>query len=245
MRAVPAGCAVCLLAVAVHAGAVSGLDLIEESLKKHAQPSHVYEEQALVLTDRQGNRTVRTLRSYSMRDETGSKNLRLIETPLDAKGTALYILRDNRGREPGSQMATSPVFGSNFLVADLEQEQSGDFRYEREGNQVLDRVWHYVLRAIPANEATVRRTGYQERRLYLRKDNLFVSRIDYQDKDGRLVRRQTFRDANPDDSGAWRPRMILMEDLRDGGRSLLKIERRVHSSDYVPAAIFAGLRTNP
>jgi hypothetical protein len=81
--------------------------------------------------------------------------------------------------------------------------------------------------------------------IYLRKDNLFVSRIDYHDREGRPARRQSFRDPIPDESGIWRAGMVLMEDLRDGRRTLLKIERRVHSADYVPAAVFARLPALP
>jgi hypothetical protein len=36
--------------------------------------------------------------------------------------------------------------------------------------------------------------------------------------------------------------MMLMEDLRDGRRTLLKVERRVHSADYVPPGVFEGLQ---
>jgi hypothetical protein len=39
--------------------------------------------------------------------------------------------------------------------------------------------------------------------------------------------------------------MILMENLRDDRRTLLKIERRMYSPDYVPAAVFAGLPASP
>ena len=233
-----------LATLAGNAMAQSGEKLIEESLKKYALPSHTYEEQALVITDHQGKMTIRTIRSYSVCDESGSKNLRVIETPADARGTAIYLAHARGGARLG--LATSsPAFGSNFTLADLEVEQSGDFRYEYEGKQFVDRVPHYVVRAMPADDSVTRRTGYYERRLYLRKDNLFISRIDYQNRDGRQTRRQTFRDPAPDDSGTWRARMILMENLRDGERSLLKIERRVHSSDYVPAKVFAGLRTIP
>jgi hypothetical protein len=232
-----------LASIASSAGAQNSRDLIEASLRKHALPSHVYEEQALLMTDRHGKLTVRTVRSYMLRDDHGSRNLKVIETPADAKGAAIYIVRDFQGREHRGLAATSPAFGSNFTIADLEAEQTSDFRYELEGDQVLDRVRHHVLRAVPVDESVVRRTGYHQRRLYLRKDNLFISRIEYQDRHGRQIRRQTFRDPSPDDSGAWRPRMVLMEDLRDGERTLLKVEHRVHSSDYVPAGIFAGLRT--
>jgi len=52
------------------------------------------------------------------------------------------------------------------------------------------------------------------------------------------------RDPRPEESGAWRANMILMEDLVDGRRSLLKTERRAHSPDYVPADVFAGWQAN-
>jgi hypothetical protein len=235
-----------LAGLAAGAGAQQGArELIEQSLRRHAPPAHVYEEQALVLADRQGQNSVRTVRYYALRDASGSKTLRVIETPADAKGTAIYVARDARDDARHGAAASSPVFGSGFSVADLEGEQPQDFRYERDGDHDLERVPHYVLRAIPAAALVSVATGYHERRIYLRKDNLYISRIDYLGADGRPARRQTFRDPRPDESGAWRPGMILMEDLRDGGRALLKVERRVHSPDYVPPAVFAGLSARP
>ncbi len=234
-----------LLGHTAGATAESGRELIEESLRRHAPPDYVYEEQALLLTDRQGQHTVRTARYYARRDESGTRNLLILVTPSESKGTAIYSDHDTHGGTRRGAVVSSPVFGSNFTVADLEREQARDFRYERDDDHDLDRVPHYVLRAFPVDESVARATGYRERRIYLRKDNLFVSRIDYQDRDGRKARRQTFRDPRPDEFGIWRADMILMEDLRDGRRSLLKIERRVHSPDYVPAAVFAGLSAPP
>ncbi len=231
-----------LAGLAAGSRAESGRDLIEESLRRHAPPAHVYEEQALILTDRQGQRSVRTARYYAVRDENGNRNLWMIDTPADAKGTVIFIERNILGELRTGTVPSATIFGSNFSVADLEGEQIRNFSYEREGIQDIDRVAHYVLRAAPADETVVRRTGYHERLIYLRKDNLFVSRIDYRDRDGREVRRQAFRDPRPDESGAWQAGMVLMEDLRSGGRSLLKVERRVHSADYVPAATFAELQ---
>lgn len=230
-----------LACVAAHAGAQSARELIEESLRRHAEPAYVYEEQILVLSDGLDQRTVRTARHYARSDENGRKNLLVIDTPADSQGMALFVARDARGGARRGAAATSAVFGSDFSVADFEGEQIQDFSYAREDGQDLDRVPHHVLRALPRDEAVARATGYGERRIYLRKDNLFVSRIDYLDRSGRLAKRQTFRDPRPDESGAWRAGMVLMEDLRDNRRSLLKIERRVHSADYVPAALFAGL----
>lgn len=230
---------------AAGAAAPSGSDLMADALRRYAPPPVSYEEQALVMTDRQGNRTVRTLRTYCQRDAQGSRSLRVVETPLEARGSSLYVELDSQGHPRPGAALTAAVFGSNLTVMDLESEPSGDFRYEREADQVLERVQHYVLRAQPADETAAQRSGYRERRLYLRQDNLYLSRIDYLDGAGQLQRRAVFRAPAPDDTGAWRPRMVLMEDLRLGERTLLKIERRIHSADYVPASVFPGVRKTP
>ena len=47
------------------------------------------------------------------------------------------------------------------------------------------------------------------------------------------------RDPRTGGDGVLRPGMVLMEDLRLRHSTLLKIERRVHSPDYVPADFFA------
>ena len=233
---------ICLLACMPGPGhAQSGRELIEESLQRYAPPAYVYEEHALIMTDRQGQHGVRTARYYARRDESSSRKLHIIDSPAELKGAAIQIQRDAQGTRRGPTGATS-VFGTNFLVADVEEERSGDYRYEREGDLDMERVPHFVVRALPADASVVQATGYHERRIYVRKDNLFISRIDYHDREGRQVRRLSYRNPRPDEFGTWRSSMMLMEDLRDGRRTLLKVERRVHSPDYVPASIFEGLQ---
>ena len=227
------------------AQAEDGRALIEESLRRHAPPAHVYEEHAFVITDRQGQFAVRTVRYYGRHDKDGSRQLRIIETPAESKGTMLYARRGEKDGQLHGARPSAQVFGTLFSVADLEGEQSRDFRYELEDVRDLDRVAHHVVKAVPADESVARITGHGSRLIYLRKDNLFISRIDHLDREGHLARRQTFRDPQPDAAGAWHAGMILMEDLLDGRRSLLKVDRRVHSSDYVPAALFAGLPGEP
>jgi hypothetical protein len=213
----------------------------------------VYEELPLLSSDTAGRYTVRTARHYVRAREGGLQRLLVIDTPLEARGSALLVRRDAGGavnrdvvlpalaaraaaaaEEPA---ATGPLFGTDFLLDDLEAENPAEFRYEAKGETDIDRVTHFVVRAAP-------RAGGPERRLYLRKDNLFLSRIEYSDALGRPARRQSFRDPRPHDSGAWRAAMILMENLRDGHRTLIKVERRVHSADYVPPEVFEkALRT--
>lgn len=236
--------ALTLLALAgmATAAGTEGREPMDESQRRYAPPPYVYEEQAWIVTDRQGQPSVHTVRYYALNDAAGSRRVWVIETPAEARGTTLRVARDARGGARQGAAAASALFGSNFLLADLEDEQAGQFRYERDGDTILDRVPHHAVRAIALDPALALASGYHERRIYLRKDNLFVSRIDYRDRQGRQVRRQTFRDPSPDEAGVWRANMVLMEDLRRGERTLLKIERRVHSADYVPVAMFAGSR---
>ncbi len=242
MSLVRASLLVLLAGLASTACAQSGRELIEASLQRHAQPPYVYEEETLVLSDRLGKHTVRTVKHYAKRDAAGSSSVRVLETPAELRGIEVVVARDangasRRGAEPSSQ-----VFGSDFSVADLEEEQPRNFTYERLGDIDLERIPHRVVRAVPKDEGVARLLGFGERRIYMRKENLFISRIDYQDRQGRLERRETFRDPRTDANGAWHAAMILMENLRDNRRSVLKVERRVHSPDYVPDSVFAGLQ---
>ncbi len=230
-----------LASIAAAAWAQSAPELIEESLRRHAAPAYVYQEQTLILSDNQGQHTVRTTRYYARMDESGRKRLLVIHTPEELRGTTIFVARDAKGGGRLGPEPSSPVFGSEFSVADFEGEQPADFLYELEDAQDMDRVPHHVLRARPRDAAVSHATGYGVRRIYLRKDNLFVSRVDFLDRRGRITKRQTFRDPRPDESGAWRPGMILAEDLREDRRTLLKVERRVHSADYVPNAVFGAV----
>ena len=238
----------CALLIPCLCAAADARGLVEASLRRHGGAPHLYEELTLLSSDAAGRYTVRTARHYVRMRGGALQRLLVIDTPHDARGSALLVRRDAGGalqrdvvlpalvsRREGKAEAVAPdgpLFGTDFMLADIEEEMPDDFRYEAEGETDIDRVPHFVVRALPREGAG------PQRRLYLRKDNLFVSRIDYGDGHGRPARRQSFRDPRAHESGAWRAAMVLMENLRDGHRTLLKVERRVHSADYVPDDVF-------
>ena len=216
-------------------------DLVAASLERQAPTPFVYEEQTLVLSDSAGRFSVRTMKHYQRRDEAGEKTLTVVVTPAESIGMSVFVARDaGVGIRRGSK-ASSSVLGSDFLVGDLEAEQIDAHHYETLPMQEIDHVKHHVVRASPMDNARAGRSSATDRVIFLREDNLFVSRIDYRDEHGKILRRQSFRDPRPDASGAWRASMILMENFKNDQRSVLKVDRRVHSPDYVPAAIFVGM----
>jgi hypothetical protein len=217
-------CAWCVASLAL---AQDGRALVEESLRRHAPPPHVYQELALVINDAQGRYNVRTFRHYAQREGSKAAHWLVVDTPPDLKG--LTIRLDTA--QVGDELLGSPILGSNFRISDFAPEALDVHDYRRRDSEMLGQQLHYVVDALP------QRPGQPGRRLYLRQDNFFVSRIDHRDADGQLARRQSFHNPRADETGIWRPGMILMEDLRNGQRSLLKVERRVHSPDYLPAAM--------
>ena len=239
------------------AAAEEGRALMDEALARHAQPPHVYEEVTLVLRNAAGERRVRTARHYVRTEPDGSvRRMLVFDSPADVRGTAL-LLRYEAGKPAQRSLflpalgravgygdgaeAFARILGTDFSIADLEPEHTQDFRYKREADRDIERVPHHVVRAKPKDGAIARTTGYADRRFFLRKDSLFITRIDYFDRQGKLARQQTFRDPRPDGAGAWHPAMILMEDLRERHSTLLKVDRRVHSADYVPPELFAAV----
>ena len=229
------------LLLSTNALADEARDIMQASLQRHAPLPYVYEEQTLVLSNDLGHYSVRTIKHYARRDHSGNRSLMVVVTPNEANGMSVFVGRDfdngaRRGAKPGSS-----ILGSDFLVSDLEEERADEFRYEILPAQKIEQIKHLVLRALPMDNARITTTSATERIIFLREDNLFVSRIDYHDAKGQLSRRQSFRDPRADETGAWRANMILMENLKDEQRSLLKIDRRVHSPDYVPLTVFAGL----
>lgn len=243
--------------------AESGRELIEESLRRHGPPPFVYEEITFVLRDAAGRQRVRTARHYRRTEADGStQRLIAMHSPADVRGSAL-LLKSKHG-EPVERLLYLPalgrtlsydpsagnverVFGTDLSLTDIEGERPALYLYEKEADRDLDRIPHHSIRARPAPAAGAagakgvaqHATGYGDRRLFLRKDSLFLTRIDYFNREGRVIRQQSFRDPRPDGDGALRAAMILLVDLRQRHSTLVKVDRRVHSPDYVPAELSA------
>ena len=81
--------------------AQTGLELMEDAIRKQAPPAHVFEEQVLVLSDTAGQHTVRTARFYLRSDAAGTRRLMVIDTPQVLRGVRVYVSRDASGVRRG------------------------------------------------------------------------------------------------------------------------------------------------
>ena len=234
----------------------SGEALIRLMHDRHQQYPYVYEEQSMVLIDRQGNRETRNLRRYSRVDEVFdadkgavkvARYMLVFDSPNDVKGVVL--LAEKRGEQThqsmylpafGKVMITNEgnsrlekFLGSDFSIENLIGEDVDDYDYRRQRDVIVDGMAYFIIDVYSKID-----TGRLLRRHFIRQDNIYGSRTDHYDDLGRLQKRQSNHDLTQVIGSVWRANMILMDDKQTGHQSLLKINRRVFSADYVPLEYF-------
>jgi len=207
-----------------------------------------------VLEDRDGARETRVLRRFSRVEEDGTaRMLLLFDAPREVEGVALLATRDRdrhldvsvylpalRSELIGSDSsgATTNFLGTDFTIENLVGEILDEYRYVRRRTRDEAGVPHHQVDVFARDDDPV--TARPLRRHHIRADNLYIARSDHFDALGRLVKRQTAHDLRAVDGTMWRGNMILMENLQAHHSTLLRIERRVFSRDYVPAEMFTA-----
>lgn len=236
---------------------LSASEIVRQSQQRHELYPYVYEEQTLVLIDNHQQRDVRRLRRYSRLEDDGSfRSMIEFVYPESIAGTALLFTRNSADEQPtrlflpalGARLSNyqgavtdGQMLGSEFCVIDLVPEDMERYEYQRESDLVDQGHVYFVVRA-KAKEGEVAQTGFAERRLFIRQDNFFITRIEYFDAKGRLLKRQTRHDIHAIGGEMWRADMIGVENMLNGHRSILKIDQRIYSRDYVPLSIFSEQR---
>jgi len=232
----------------------TGAEIMEEVYRRHQQFPYIYEEQSMVMEDRNGDRDTRKARRYSRIEEDGTvKFLLLFDYPQEVKGVALLADRALDGKITkyiylpafGEQLIESTGEGSedNFLGTDFSVENLtgvnlSDYHYVRRDDREVDKAKFFILDVYKASNQLSE--DHILRRHFIRQDNLYITLTHHFDKHGRLLRIQSHHDIKAVDSDMWRANMILMENKKDQHQSLIKISRRVFSHDYVPAEIFTA-----
>jgi hypothetical protein len=236
----------------------TGREVMEAVYERHQQYPFVYEEQSMILVDRRGNRETRKLRRYSRVDETGRVNLLLLfDSPADVKGVAMLGIREPSGDSNRSvylpafgrtmiasgvaenRMTDESFLGTDFSIENLTGEVLDDYSYIRRQDLVIDEIDYYVIDVYGNTDNSS--PGDSEpplRRHYVMQDTLFITRTDHLDDMGRIRKQQTHHDLHPVHGDMWRADMMLMNNQVEDHRTIIKIDRRVFSPDYIPEKVF-------
>ena len=232
----------------------TGAEIMEEVYKRHQQFPYIYEEQSMVMEDRNGDRNTRKARRYSRVEEDGTvKFLLLFDYPQEVKGVALLANRDPGGKtskyiylpaygeqliECAGESSGDYFLGTDFSVENLTGEILSDHQYERRNDREVEKVKYFVLDVYKANNLLAKTLIL--RRHFIQQNNLYITLTHHFDKHGRIVRIQSHHDLKAVANNMWRANMILMENKKSKHQSLIKTLRRVFSHDYVPAEVFTA-----
>jgi hypothetical protein len=236
----------------------SGSRIMAEVMQRHHLSPYVFEEQTMILMDAADHLDVRQLRRFSRIEIDGSvKFLLVFDNPAEIRGVSLLALRSPGGqihngiylpafgrelKSSGDASRGSHFLGTDFALEDLAFETTTGYDYIRAPDRITDRAAYFVVEAYPQNGDGGTGDGdksiYSLRRHQIRQDTFFIVRTDYYDRRGRFFKSQTFHDLKRVDGDMWRADMILMENHRERHKTLVKIDRRIFSRDYVPPAIF-------
>lgn len=233
----------------------SVLSIMQEVNRRHDQFPYVYEEQSIILVDKNGRRDVRNSRQYMRLKEHGEGGILLVfDTPEEVKGVALRVLMDSSNRKTvdiylpalekrlvstDERGRASQFLGTDFSVDDLQPDTLEDFIYKRLEDVIIDEQLHYVIEAIPVSKEVSAKNGYYRRQHIIQKEKLYIVKTIYFDRHDRLSKVQTRHEFRQYDATRWRPNMIMMENVRQQHKTLIKSKRRVFSPDYVPARMFS------
>jgi len=236
----------------------TGLEIMQEVHRRHQQFAYIYEEQSMVMIDRNGDRDTRKVKRYSRVEDDGTvKFLLIFDSPDEIRGVALLASRDASGKTKkyvylpafGEQLLESvssgldgKFLGTDFSIESITGEVLDDYIYVRRLDKKINKVEYFMIdvyrtedefseNILPTDKQAIRRHS-------ISKNNYFITKTEYFDKQGRVYKKQTQHDLRQVDGTMWRADMILMEDSKEHHQSLIKINRRVFSRDYVSAEIF-------
>ncbi|MGI9318578.1 MAG: outer membrane lipoprotein-sorting protein [bacterium] len=238
-------------AVSISLSELSGRDLMQAVYDRHRQYPYVYEEQSIVLIDRQGNRETRKAKRYSRVDKNQQQRLLLLfDSPEEVNGVAVLAERDPNGDtrqaiyfpalgeslvENSGEAGDASFLGTDFSVENLTGEQLEDYRYQRRRDVMINHKLYSVVDVFGLEKSS---DLIPLRRHFISQDNLYVTRTDYYDDLGRVRKRQTQHDLTQVLGSMWRANMLLMENFHNEHQTIIKIDRRVFSKDYVPREVF-------
>ncbi|MBT7950758.1 MAG: outer membrane lipoprotein-sorting protein [Gammaproteobacteria bacterium] len=246
--------AISSLAYAESSMELNGREIMEEVYNRHQQYPYVYEEQSMVMSDRNGKRDTRKAHRYSRVEEDGTAKFMLVfDFPHEIRGVAVLATRDPLGVmtksiylpafaeqliESKGESSDGNFLGTDFSVENIIGEKLSDYQYTRRQNRTIRNMQYFTIDVHGLNEDV--NLTKPLRRHFVRQDNFFISQTEHYDSHGRVHKRQSHHDIRAVDGDMWRSGMILIEDIKEQHQSLLKVTRRLFSHDYVPAEIFTA-----
>lgn len=207
----------------------------------------------MVLRDKQGGEAVRTFRMMALEQkDDGDKTLAFFDKPADLAGTAvltyshalvpddqwLYLPEVKRVKRISAQNKAALFMGSEFAYEDLSSWEVKKYKYRYLRDETLDGNECFVVENTPAyaDSAYSKQIEWVDKRIYQPR------RLDYFDRQGRLLKTMTFSGYQQYLGKHWRASEQLMQNHQTGKATQIvwgpyKFKTAIHESEFTPEAL--------
>jgi Outer membrane lipoprotein-sorting protein len=243
-----------VVATSSAASAQSALEIMQKQRDLHRAKDEE-EVLALKLVDRHGAVKQRRIVRYTVTGGDGlSRILVRFLAPRDVENTGLltwegaegdddqwlYLPATKKAKRIAASGKKNRFMGTDFAFEDLRPEAVAANRYALVGSEMLDGQDCHVIEAVPGTERQGADSGYSKRKLWVRKDTLYIVKREFYDKKGRLEKVQTDRQLVNVKGTIWRANEVEMRDVNSEGRTVLWAERRAVDSGLKPSLFTEG-----
>jgi hypothetical protein len=222
----------CFLLLTTPLPAQDARQIVEESQRRGRADSERYEGSLEVISAKN-----KVSKKHWQSDRLGSygasKAIIRFTEPAEVKGVALLVINHperssdqwmwtpaiGRDRRIAQQDRSTRFFGTDFSFEDLEERDVNQFDYSMQGDEPVDGAPCWRIESKPKQGKS---SQYTSSRVWIRKDNYVPVQYENYVKD-KLVRRLVEKDIQ-NIQGIWTARLLEMNDLGRGSRTILKLE---------------------
>jgi Outer membrane lipoprotein-sorting protein len=230
-----------------------GLSIAVETDARDAGFENWVASAKMVLRDKQGGEAVRTFRMMTLEQkEDGDRTLVVFDKPADLAGAAvltyshalvpddqwLYLPEVRRVKRISAQNKAALFMGSEFAYEDLSSFEVKKYKYRYLRDETLDGQDCFVVENTPAyaDSAYAKQIEWVDKKLY------HPRRLDYFDRQGRLLKTMTFTGYQQYLGKHWRASEQLMQNHQSGKATQViwgpyKFKTNLHESEFTPEAL--------
>jgi hypothetical protein len=210
--------------------------LLRESESRHRTKTQEYTGD-LTVVNKDGKVRKKGWKSFREGYAGDAKNLIRFTDPPEVKGVGflsisretgktpdqwLYLPSMKRERRIASQDRDASFVGTDFNYEDMEEFDQAKYKVSLAGEQVESGQACYVIDAFPSASGVA--SVYEKKVIWLRKDILFITRMDYYRKNEKdPVKRLILSDIQNVD-GHYVARTMIMNDLKKGSRTTVNLK---------------------
>ncbi len=209
-----------------------GLAIAVEADKRDLGWSDSESTMTMVLRNKQGQESVREMRSRSLEvDGDGDKSLIIFDQPKDVRGTALltfshkdgnddqwlYLPALKRVKRIASNNKSGPFMGSEFAYEDISSQEVEKYTYKYLREEACGELSCFVIERYPVDE----KSGYTKQISWIDTSEYQARKIEFYDRKQSHLKTLTFHDYAQYLDKHWRPARMEMVNLQTGKSTTL------------------------